>query len=789
MPDPDLHAHAWRLSAALALARTEGDAAGAVGRAAGLITGADSVRVWLIDHKTGYRFAGAWPEEQSPPGSPPKDLPRVLAFGEPRAGEAARPHRSRLLVPLLRGPRPLGALELLEKKRPDGAFSAEDAGKLAPLLAAADTALTEIRTRRRREDRQLDTVVRLTRLFDIGRTLTAVSEMEEIHKLLVDRTQASLEVDAAYLWLPSESGEGISIAAAAGPCAEEVLEWQLPPGAGVAGSVYESGEPLLIQDPDEIPDAEERPDAKAGMEVLSVAAVPMAGDEGPVQGVIEIINREGEDPEIDEDVLAFLEEIARMGVVALGNARRLEAERRAGDLGSLLETTQALGSSLDIGKIVYTLVHLSAKVIPFERASVGLYKGTKLELAGVSGQTIIDEKQPVMKKLHEILTWAAGLDAGCYTVMEEDGTIDTARPEIGEMMRAHFEIAGTRTFLTVPLHDEEGRLGVFALEGTAPYAFSARELEAAELLAAQATMAIRNATLFNQIPLVNVFQPWARRKQRFLSKTRAKRAAWIAGAALAAALLFLVPVPLRVGGEARVIPEVRRPVVAEVEGRVTRVLVREGDDVHEGQVIALLDDADYRAGEEDARSRYDVARREESRLRAGGEPAVAAVESARLRGLEAELKLWQTRLERTRVRTAVSGRIATPRVEDLAGRRLEKGDLFCEVVDPSRQLVEVSVPESDAGLVEPGMPVKLKLRAFPVASYAAVVDLVGVAAHLTDDGERVFNVRARLDEMPEGLRSGMTGEAKISTGPASIARVVLRRPARWIWEIVWGWLP
>ena len=56
---------------------------------------------------------------------------------------------------------------------------------------------------------------------------------------------------------------------------------------------------------------------------------------------------------------------------------------------------------------------------------------------------------------------------------------------------------------------------------------------------------------------------------------------------------------------------------------VAQVLVREGDFVRKDQVMAILDDADFRAGEEEARARYEIAVREQSRLRAGGRTAEA----------------------------------------------------------------------------------------------------------------------------------------------------------------------
>jgi HlyD family secretion protein len=103
-------------------------------------------------------------------------------------------------------------------------------------------------------------------------------------------------------------------------------------------------------------------------------------------------------------------------------------------------------------------------------------------------------------------------------------------------------------------------------------------------------------------------------------------------------------------------------------------------------------------------------------------------------------------------------------------------------------MIEIAVSESDAGLLDVGMPVRVKLNAYPTRSLPATVEHIGVTASL-EDAHRVFLVRARLDRMDVLLRSGMTGQAKINSGPASLGRVIFRRPARWLWSVFWGWLP
>jgi RND family efflux transporter MFP subunit len=786
MPDADRAAVAMRLAAELARARTEGEAAAAIARAAGQLVGAGRARVWMLDRNRGYRFAGAWPKEEKPPSRPPDDVARAVVFGSPLADSSEPPDRSRLIAPLLAGLRPMGAVELVEQDRAGGPFSRADLDTLRDLVTAAREALAAVREASRESQGYLAAITRLTRLFDLGRSLVAELEMARLPQHVVDHIVGSFETEVAYLWLVDESGEQLRVAAAAGPTVQAV-GWTLPFGEGSAGRAAATREAMLYDDPDEIPNLEQRPDVAAGLEISGMLVAPVVSGDGELLGVLETLNKEYE-VILEEADLAKLREAASTTALALTNARRLDAERRASDLSSLLRVTQELGASLDARKVAFTLVHRAAEMLRYDRAAVGLRQSGGMQLAAVSGETFIDETQSEMKRLTDLLTWAAGLEEGVYVVQEEDGTIDADRPETREKLRAYFEATGSRSFVALPLRDDEGELGVFSLEAAEPYAFSARDLEAAGLLGAQAAVAIRNAFLYERIPMVRVFRPLAEGKERWLRIPRARLLTRLGAATLLAAILILLPVPLRVGGRARVLPERRLPVTAEVEGRLVRVFVHEGQRIEAGQVIALLDDGEYRAGHRDAEARLRIAVREQSRYRADGQPAEAAVQAARLDGLRAEVELWEARLDHARLRTPVSGIVATPRVDERVGAMLSRGEAFCEVIDPDRQTVEVAVPEADAGLIEQGMPLRVKLYAHPTRSFRGTVERVGVTASL-QDGDRVFLARVRLDEPDARLRSGMTGRAKIATGSASLGRVLFRRPARWLWGVFWGWLP
>jgi GAF domain-containing protein len=80
-----------------------------------------------------------------------------------------------------------------------------------------------------------------------------------------------------------------------------------------------------------------------------------------------------------------------------------------------------------------------------------------------------------------------------------------------------------RSFFALPLIDDQGRLGLLAFESSDPDFLTPAHLEIIKVLAAQATVALRNASLYREVPFINVLEPLLHRKQRFLAMGKQRR--------------------------------------------------------------------------------------------------------------------------------------------------------------------------------------------------------------------------------------------------------------------------
>ena len=346
-------------------------------------------------------------------------------------------------------------------------------------------------------------------------------------------------------------------------------------------------------------------------------------------------------------------------------------------------------------------------------------------------------------------------------------------------------------FYAVPLKDEQGTVGVMALlSGDAEF-LTESHLEILSILANQTTVAIRNARLYQEVPLMSVWAPLVEKKQKLLSVSSTR---WLQVDAVALALI-VIPWKMRLTVNAAVVPAERRTVTSEAERVIRTVQVREGQVVEAGAVLAELDDSDDLVRLARAEADSGLARRDLAEAEARRDLALATQARLRTEKHQAEVALYRERVDRARLRAPITGVVVTPKVEEKAGKLLSSGDTFCELVALDRMAVEMNVPETEVALVKPPNRVTIKLNTYPADTFRGEVERVS-AQTVTAEGEQFFVVRAVFDNPDGKAHPGMVGRAKISahggwfdTGWYPVGYVLLRDPASWVWRKLWTWLP
>jgi HlyD family secretion protein len=259
-----------------------------------------------------------------------------------------------------------------------------------------------------------------------------------------------------------------------------------------------------------------------------------------------------------------------------------------------------------------------------------------------------------------------------------------------------------------------------------------------------------------------------------------------------------------------VVPQSISKVGAKLPGRVSRVLVKEGDIVKAGQIIAELEAADQRSAIAAATSRILVARARVSTAKANvaevtqqvtreralvekGAVSKATVDDllAKEKGLIEQVAAAEAEVKAAEAEAATAGvglvdrTVRAPIDGTVISKPVTAGELVgpanapvAEIADFASLLAEVDVPEGRLHLVKIGGPCEIVLDAYPDRRYRGQVLELGkrvdrakatvkVKVKFTDDMEGVIpDMSARVSFLTEAISDAALKQAPKKVIPA-----------------------
>ena len=681
-------------------------------------------------------------------------------------------------VPLLIDDTLVGAIELV---RYEGSFTASALDTVEEIAELASPAIAGALFYESERNASLQSISRVTQMYDLEKVFNSTLEMDDLLEIIAKKFQEVLNVQGVNLWMVN--GDAVELVSQAGVDPTVQVGTMQGPGQGIAGDVSDNGELVLIDDAED----QRLQQRNAGFEegpIFSLLVAPLMEQDNLV-GLVEAINRLDGAP-FDEDDQFLLTNICETASNALHNASLLQAERKVEILEALVKVSGEITSTLDLDHVLDAVVNGPSTVIPYDRAAIALEQRGRMQVKAISGATKINPQDPDTARLRDLLDWAASTRDSVFVVQRGE-EVESERPETRAKFLNYFAESGMHAFHAVPLADDDGLLGILSFESSDPDFLSTAHLEMIKVLAGQATVALRNASLYREVPFIDVLQPFLEKKRKFLRMPKQRRLAILAGTTLGLVFLAAFPLPLRVDGPAAVAPAHTARVQPEVPGVVQHVNVREGDTVKQGTILATLADWQYRAELAGAQAKYNTAVSEMNHSLAINDDSQAGIFRIQADYWASEVSRDRERLDKTLLRSPIDGIIATPHIEDTVGRSLNPGDTFAEVVDTAQADVDVAVDERDVTLLRPGDNAAVKLEGFPNRTFRGQVIIISPKAQVEND-DRVFYARVNVPNAAGLIRAGMQGRSKILTGWRPVGVVVFRRPAMWFWSKIWSWV-
>jgi membrane fusion protein (multidrug efflux system) len=218
----------------------------------------------------------------------------------------------------------------------------------------------------------------------------------------------------------------------------------------------------------------------------------------------------------------------------------------------------------------------------------------------------------------------------------------------------------------------------------------------------------------------------------------------------------------------------RAELKAEVPGRVTRVLVQEGDTVRAGAVLGAQDEDDLSLAAQAAEAQSAMAQAQAAQAKRDSDRAAALLEkrsvtrqyaqqtetaynaaAASERAASSEAGAAKVRLKKARITAPFDGQVARRLVQP--GDVLVPGQPAFEVVDNRKLEIQADLPAAAMAMVKPGQAVRFRVPGFEKPFDAT---LTQVSPSLSQDG-RNLRVRIEVPNPDRLLKSGTFVEGVI----------------------------
>ena len=488
----------------------------------------------------------------------------------------------------------------------------------------------------------------------------------------------------------------------------------------------------------------------------------------------------------DREALVELAESVAAALYAAVQADEIEPQQ---NLALVLEMSREIGSSLDLDRVLRTVVNLAAKAADFDRGAVALYEDGKCDVRAVAGVDTIDAESPEMQDLAVRAGWAAGVGHRFYLSDRTEPRTDAERIFL-QIFSQDLETAKVGSGLYLPLSDEEGAVGILVFEAERTDFATEEQQELVTILANQTTVAIRNAQLYARVPMADALSALSIKRRQFMEIPRRKRRLFAAAAGLALAMLSLIQWPFRV---AALVPTFRPGRQAEVRsvipGVVEEVFIREGMAIERGAPVARLRETESRAERIALEAAVAAADQASALAASRQEAAEERLQRRRAESLRQELAIETERWHLLTLRAPISGIVLTARPEEWVGASLEAGETLALLGRTDSLELDFAVDQREIDRIIPGAEVRLRIDALPQRTFLGKVSRLGAAA-LNSGPEPTFPVVAVFANDDGALKPGMLAQARVLTAPMSVLGRLLRTPVevlRLFWWRAWSW--
>lgn len=614
---------------------------------------------------------------------------------------------------------------------------------------------------------------------------------DEIHQAILHRLVGATDAVGGAIWLVAKRsgqeislrlGAGIEVESAAGAADSEQRQQTLR----AATETILSSQPLVLM-PSPPNQGAVTPGVLVNLGPHAIVGTPLRSGDDHL-GAVQLWFRVPNDPKKLAEIALMIQSL----MTELGPRLRARHMRELGAQSQrqqrLLQVASDLTGILDAETGAKLATAHARELLGINRVSILVREGDRWRVVGVSGQDTVEKRSRLISGM---------LDFVSRHAKDHPWVVLSSADE------PYFQDSQMQSAALIPLRDgPEGRvLGTLLCESIDAATFGAAgapgdprppSIVLAQWLADLSGKAL-NAALVHQAMPFGKSLAKVGRWQHEVSATRKRR--WFFKTALITGIVVIAalwPMKVKVEGDCTLLPVKRALITAEAPGRIEEVLVREGDKVARGQVIARLDTRRLQSeldSTTQARKRLEA---EAERQRGQGKEALARIAFLDAQAQAETEKRLKLEIDLAQLRSPLDGIVMSKEVHLKNGTFLQAAEVFAEVASVDAWDLRLEIPEADISLIEEalddGKPRSVGYLLYTQSARQLHAQITGKneispALHAGPDGGRFSITLPKVDipkELQPLIRPGLTGRAKIELHRRPAGAVLLRKFTRWL---------
>jgi len=325
-------------------------------------------------------------------------------------------------------------------------------------------------------------------LLEVSQRCAAISDLDSLLAELIRLTSRELNCDRGTVFLNDEATGELYLRIAEGGLNREIRFLNT---SGLAGHVFQTGEPVCSNSPYDDPRFNRSVDERTGYRTHSILCVPVRTMAGEIIGVIESLNKI--DGEFSDDDLELLMEMTRQAAIALQSLKYIEQiDRIRVKEMAFLELVSDINSEFDLPRLLERVVVETTEMLGAERATIFLHDIATETLFSkiMTGGEVAEIRLPSHAGIAgSVFTSGTTLNIPyAYADLRFDPSFDR--------QTGYF----TRSILCVPIVNRDNRIiGVTQVLNKKGGTFSDEDEQRLKAFTGQISIALENSKLFDDV--------------------------------------------------------------------------------------------------------------------------------------------------------------------------------------------------------------------------------------------------------------------------------------------------